>query len=118
MECENIRQESIVKALAVTYTLNTISEKHPNLALQPLKDYGAFLFDNCLDAYRARQFTINTETQCLKLPLAEYNVSIPASTILGYVSTLEDESNNQVSLMRGMHIPGKSNQLLNNTTIN
>lgn len=71
-----------MNALAVSYVMNTLPEKHPNLALRPLKDYGALVFDSCSDAYRARQFTINTETQCLKLPLTEYNVSVPASTIL------------------------------------
>ncbi|KAI6176340.1 G-PROTEIN-RECEP-F3-4 domain-containing protein [Aphelenchoides bicaudatus] len=102
--CENIKQESIVNALAVTYTMNTMLEKHPKIALRPLKDYGAIIFDSCSDNYRSRQFTINTETQCLKLPLTEYNVSIPASTILSYISTL-DEPDNQASLLHGMHIP-------------
>lgn len=81
--------------------------------MQPLRDYGTFLFDSCSDAYRARQFTINTETQCLKVPLAEYNVSIPAATILGYVSTLDDETNNQASLLRGMHVPAVTMTLPN-----
>lgn len=83
-----------------------MAEKYPKLALKPLKDYGVFLFDSCSDSYRARQFTINTETQCLKLPLTEYNVSIPAATILGYVNAaLQEEPDNQGALLRGMHIP-------------
>jgi hypothetical protein len=45
----------------------------------------------------------------LKLPLAEYNVSIPAATTLAYVnSALQEEPEHQASLLRGMHIPSVS----------
>ncbi|CAD5221549.1 unnamed protein product [Bursaphelenchus okinawaensis] len=105
--CDEIRQDSVVLALAYTHALNTIERKYPALLLKPMKDFGAVIVDSCSDSHRVRSFTVDSETQCLRLPVNEYNVTIPTGTILAQVSALGDESQQSEhdSLLRGLRIP-------------
>ncbi|KAI6187517.1 Metabotropic glutamate receptor 7 [Aphelenchoides besseyi] len=108
--CEEVNQNAIISALAFTHTMNTMVERYPNLSLRPMKDYSAIVVDSCSETFRSRRFTVESETQCMKLPLNEYNVSIPAGTVLGYVSSLstEERQTEHIALLRGMRIPAIS----------
>ncbi|KAI6214480.1 Metabotropic glutamate receptor 7 [Aphelenchoides besseyi] len=108
--CEEVDQNAVISALAFTHTMNTMVERHPKLSLRPMKDYSAIVVDSCSETFRSRRFTVESETQCMKLPLSEYNVSIPAGTVLGYVSSLsmEEHQTEHIALLRGMRIPAIS----------
>uniref|UniRef100_A0A1I7S5C9 G_PROTEIN_RECEP_F3_4 domain-containing protein n=1 Tax=Bursaphelenchus xylophilus TaxID=6326 RepID=A0A1I7S5C9_BURXY len=108
--CEEIRQDSVVLALAYTYTLNTMDVKYPALALKPMRDFGALVVDSCSDAYKVRGFTVDSETQCQRLAVNDYNVTIPTGTILGQISALGDEiaQSEHNALLRGLRIPAIS----------
>ncbi|KAI6233721.1 G-PROTEIN-RECEP-F3-4 domain-containing protein [Aphelenchoides fujianensis] len=108
--CEEVQQNAVINALAFTHTINTMAERFPALSLRPMKEYSAFLVDGCSESFRTRQFTIDAETQCMKLPLSEYNVSIPAGTVLGYLSALnnDEHQSEHIALLRGMRIPAVS----------
>ncbi|KAI6227317.1 G-PROTEIN-RECEP-F3-4 domain-containing protein [Aphelenchoides fujianensis] len=73
-----------------------------------LHAHRAFLVDSCSESFRTRQFTIDAETQCMKLPLSEYNISIPAGTATFRPLNNDEHQLEHIALLRGMRIPAVS----------